>query len=254
MELLLTHIIRSFILPPGLFLSLLFLGVILRLRFYRTGLVMIYTSVVLLLLMSLPIIVNPLLHLYERIPALEVSSLAHSPAKAIVVLGGGRYADAPEYHGDTVSKQTLVRIRYGAWLQRKTKLPILVSGGVVNDDGRPAEAQLMQQVLEQEFLAAVPWVETKSHTTYENAIYSRQLLEKVNINNIILVTHAIHMPRAIEAFEKAGFTVTPAPTGFDTGADTPTIMSFLPSMYSLSSMHELMEEILGRVWYHLRYY
>jgi len=254
MELLFTHVVEAFILPPGIFLALLILGVLLRLRFYRTGQGIVYTAIALLLLMSMPNIVNPLLQLYERIPALEVSSLAHSPTKAIVILGGGRYPDAPEYHGDTVSEPTLERIRYGAWLQRKTKLPILVTGGVVNDDSRPPEAQLMQQVLEQEFLATVPWVETRSHTTYENAIYSHQLLEKVNINNIILVTHAIHMPRAIEAFEKAGFTVTPAPMGFDTGTDTQTIMRFLPSIYSLSSMHDLMHEMIGRVWYHLRYY
>jgi len=202
----------------------------------------------------MPIIVQPLLHSYESVPVLKPETLRNSPARAIVILGGGRYPDAPEYQGDTVAEPTLERLRYGAWLQAKSKLPILVSGGVVNNDQRPPEAQLMQQVLEHEFRATVTWVESRSHTTYENAIFSRLLLEKAGIKNIILVTHAIHMPRASEAFAKAGFNVTPAPMGFDTGTDIPTILRLLPSVYSLFSVRELMNEVLGRAWYHLRYY
>lgn len=256
MELLITHVIRVFLLPPGLFLSLLLLGAIIKLRFYRTGQSVIYTAIGLLLLMSLPIVSNPLLHLYEDIPAVNPTNLLHTQAKAIVILGGGRYADAPEYQGaDTVSGASLERIRYGAWLQRKTKLPILVSGGVVfGGKKRPAEAKLMQQTLQKEFLAFVPWAETRSRNTYENAIYSHKLLAKEGINDIILVTHALHMPRALEAFKHAGFIVTPAPLGFDTGAGTPTLLSLLPTIYSLRNMHNLMDEVLGRIWYHLRYY
>lgn len=254
MELLFTHVVEAFILPPGIFFLLLFLGLLLRRRLYRTGQVVIFSAVMLLLLMSMPVITNPLLHLYERMPALDEAALAHTQAKAIVILGGGRYADAPEYQGDTVSRHTLERIRYGAWLQRKTKLPILVSGGSVYGGERLGEAQLMQDVLEHGFLAVVRWVEKDSRTTYENAIDSRKMLEKEGIQNIILVTHAIHMPRAVEAFEKAGFIVTPAPMGFDTSAGSPPMLGFLPNIYSLYNVSDLMHELIGRVWYRLRYY
>ena len=254
MELLFTHVVSAFMLPPGIFFLLLVLGVLLRLRFYRTGQSLIYAAIMLLLLMSLPILTNPLIHYYENAPALDPATLAHTRAKAIVVLGGGRYPDAPEYQGDTVSEPSLERIRYGAWLQRKTKLPILVTGGIVLGGNRPAEAELMKQVLAQDFLALVPWVEKASRTTYENAIYSKTMLAKEDISNIILVTHAMHMPRAIEAFEKAGFTVTPAPMGYDTGTEAPILLGLLPSVYSLVNMHDLLHELIGRVWYRLRYY
>lgn len=254
MELLITHFVRAFVLPPGLFLSLLLLGVIVRLRFQRSGQTLIYTAVGLLLLMSLPIVVNPLLHLYESVPALDATQLEHTQAKAIVILGGGRYADAPEYKSDTVSEPSLERIRYGAWLQHKTKLPILVTGGIVYGGKRPAEAELMQQVLTKEFLAFVPWVEKASRTTYENAIDSHKLLAKEGITHIILVTHALHMPRALEAFKRAGFIVMPAPMGFDTSSESPTLLKLLPNIYSIKSMHDLMDELLGRLWYQLRYY
>ena len=59
MELLFTHVVSAFILPPGLFLLLLLLGFIVRRRFYRTGWSISYVAIALLLLMSLPIVSNP---------------------------------------------------------------------------------------------------------------------------------------------------------------------------------------------------
>lgn len=254
MELILTHVVQAFILPPGLFLSLLLLGFLIRLRFHRSGQVIMASSILLLLLMSLPIVVSPLLRLYESIPALDATRLKHTDAKAIVILGGGRYANAPEYQADTVSIYSLERIRYGAWLQRRTKLPILVTGGVVYAGTRPPEAKLMQQVLQKEFLAFVPWVEGHSRTTYENAVDTHAMLAREGINHIILVTHALHMPRALAAFKHAGFIVTPAPLGFDTSGNEPLLLKLLPAMHSLSRMEDLMHELFGRLWYQLRYY
>jgi len=254
MELLVNHILQALILPPGLFLSLLLLGALLRLRFYRSGQSVIYAAIGLLLLMSLPIVSQPLLRLYENIPALDVNTLTHSKARAIVVLGGGRYAEAPEYGGDTVSMFSLERIRYGAWLQRKTRLPILVSGGLVLEKNRPAEAELMKDVLIQGFHAHVSWVETDSHNTYENAVNSRVILGQQGIDDIILVTHALHMPRALTAFRKVGFRVTPAPLGFDTAGEAPLILKLLPDSMSLLRMHDLMHELVGNWWYRWHYY
>ena len=253
MELLINHILQAFILPPGLFISLILLGALLRLRFYRTGQSLIYGSLGLLFLMSLPVVSQPLLHLYENVPATDIAALKHSKARAIVILGGGRYYDAPEYGGDTVSIFSLERIRYGAWLQRRIKLPILVTGGLVLEKNRPPEAQLMKQVLTRDFLARVNWVEKDSRNTYENAVNSRVILDKEGIDNIILVTHALHMPRALTAFRKVGFTVTPAPMGFDT-SEPLKALDFLPNMDSLLRMHDLMHEIIGRLWYRWRYY
>ncbi len=254
MELLANHILQGFILPPGLFLSMLLLGALLRLRFHRTGQSLIYAAIGLLLLMSLPIVSQPLLRFYENIPALDADTLAQSKARAIVILGGGRYTNAPEYGGDTISIFSLERIRYGARLQRKTRLPILVSGGLVLEKNRPAEAELMKNVLTQDFHARVSWVEGDSHNTYENAVNSRVILGQQGIDDIILVTHALHMPRALTAFRKVGFRVTPAPLGFDTADDTSLILKLLPDSFSLLRMHDLMHELIGNWWYRWHYY
>ena len=59
------------------------------------------------------------------------------------------------------------------------------------------------------------WYETKSLNTYENALHTRQILDKNGISHIVLVTSAVHMPRALALFEKQGFSVIPAPTDYN---------------------------------------
>ena len=54
-------------------------------------------------------------------------------------------------------------------------------------------------------------IEPKAKTTFENAIYSRQLVAPNRNEKWLIVTSAIHMPRAIGAFREAGFSVLPWP-------------------------------------------
>jgi len=65
-------------------------------------------------------------------------ALEHGTAVAIVVLGADRRRDAPEYGGDTIGGFGLERLRYAAWLHKKTGLPVLVSGdGSTQDEVVP---------------------------------------------------------------------------------------------------------------------
>ena len=254
MEVIIGKLVATLIKPPGLILAMMLLGVILRLRFYRTGQSFIFGGVFLLVAFSMPVVSGMMARIYEDIPALNVSTVKKSGASAIVILAGGRNSNAPEYHGDTISKYTLERVRYGAYLQRQTKLPILITGGRVFGDETVSEAELMRQVLEKEFITIVRWVEDKSRTTYENAVFTQTILTSEKINHVLLVTHAIHMPRAKEAFEQAGFTVTPAPMGFHTKSHGPILAGLMPGAKSLYLTNELFHEWAGRLWYKLRYY
>jgi len=253
MEVIIGKLVSTLIKPPGLILILMLLGVVLRIRFYRTGQSFILGGVFLLIAFSMPVVSGTMVRLYEDTSVLDVAAIKKSGAGVIVVLAGGQ-TEAPEYQGYTVSWHTLERIRYGAYLQRLIRLPILVTGGRVHGDEPAAEAELMQQVLEKELLATVRWVEKKSRTTYENAVYTQTILASENINHILLVTHAIHMPRAKEAFEQAGFTVTPAPIAINGKASKTIISGLLPSAGSLNLTNELFHELIGRLWYKLRYY
>jgi uncharacterized SAM-binding protein YcdF (DUF218 family) len=217
----------------------------LRVRF---GAALCVVALVLLYALSTPIAARLIAEPLARYPALDAAHLAED-AGAIVVLGAGRYDAAPEYGGDTIRGAALERVRYGAFLHRRTGRPLLVSGGDPEQTGT-AEASLMKKALESEFGVTVAWIESVSNNTAENAIMSRAILEKAGIKKVYLVTHAEHMARAVEAFEAAGLAVVPAPTIL-LPARPLEARDFVPSGGAMSASARALHEWLGRAWYAL---
>jgi uncharacterized SAM-binding protein YcdF (DUF218 family) len=207
------------------------------------------------LLLSIPVISDVLIDRLQIFPALTISEIAkrsEGNPTAIVILSAGRRVYAPEFGGETVDELALERIRYGAELQRKTHLPILVSGGMGNDED-PPHAQLMTEVLQHDFDVPVKWQESSSASTAQNAIYSSRLLKQAGINRVVLVTHAWHMKRASSAFMANGMTVIPAPTAFYGRIKREDLNAILPSMRALRMSGYAVHEMLGSGWYALRY-
>ncbi|MGY6276116.1 YdcF family protein [Methylomonas sp. MgM2] len=214
-----------------------------------------------LILLSLPIVSCNLARLLERIPPLDFSRVQQSGPQALVVIGGGLSKYAEYGQNLTVNTRTLARLRYAAILAKQFHLPVLVSGGRVFSSERsseyPSEASVMAGVLEKEFNIPVAWKEPQSRNTQENARFSHDMLSRFGVKNIVLVTQAYHMPRALREFTRAGFTVLPAPTAFITdqwgGPIDFTIFDFLPSSASLMNSFLLAHESLGMLWYLIRY-
>jgi len=242
----LTNALTALLLPPGILILVMAGGLALLRRRPRTGIGLITGSLAALYVLSMPLTAQVLLAGWEPEPPAEKSG----GAAAIVVLGGGKSHGAPEYGGDTVHGSTLLRLRYAAHLQRRTGLPILVSGG--SPEGSPqSEAELMQRTLQQEFSVPVRWVEGGSANTLDNARLSYRMLAAENIRSIHLVTHAWHMPRAQLVFEAAGFKVIPAATAY-TRRYRLTILDVLPSALALRDSALFIHEVIGIVWYRLR--
>ncbi|MEP6505178.1 MAG: YdcF family protein, partial [Betaproteobacteria bacterium] len=136
----------------------------------------------------------------------QLQARAAAGALAIVVLGGGmeRVADDPEAAGLTAA--SLARLRYAVWLSRQTGIPVAASGGYGwaggNGDG-PTEAARMAQVAQGEFGMPLRWTETASRDTHENAVNTVALLRAAGVREIVLVTHGVHMPRALREFRAA---------------------------------------------------
>jgi uncharacterized SAM-binding protein YcdF (DUF218 family) len=212
------------------------------------------TSFVTLYLFSTPKVADVLFASSEHYPARLSGTAVARDIGAIVVLGGGRNANAPEYGGETVAFPSLVRLRYGARLERETGLPLLVSGGRVFGTEPASEAALMRDVLENELHVPVRWLEERSRNTAENASYSAELLHEQGIGAIILVTDAAHMTRAATAFENQGLRVVAASTGYRTGhRRVASVLDWLPSANALESSALALHEYLGRLWYAIRY-
>lgn len=251
------HIIKrtleAFLMPPGLNILLIVLGLMLMRRFYRSGKALVIVGFISLILLSLPVVKLGLFTLLETYPALSKAQLARPSAQAIVILGGGMKPRVAEYdHQDSINGYALARVRYGAYLYQHTHLPILVSGGRVLNKFTP-EAELMQKTLVEEFHVPTRWVENKSKNTMENAIFSQAMLTKDKIRRVYVVTQAWHMPRAVAAFRQAGLEVIPAPTEFESGVVRLGYQDFLPSAHVLAKVDLWTHEVLGKIWYQLRY-
>lgn len=252
MEILFIRLIESLLLPPGLMILMMLLGTLIIGRFFITGKTLIIGGFVLLIAASLPVVSGGLLALLERSPPITPEQLKQRHVQAIVILGGGRYATAPEYDDqDTVSRYTLERLRYGAYLHRQTGLPILVTAGSPHNE-IITEAELMRRVLVNDFRVPVKWIESRSKNTWENARFTHQQLYRNGVTRIALVTHAWHMPRSVEVFEQQGFEVTPAATVYQTRSQ-PLLLEFVPSAHALEETRKAMHELLGRMWYAMRY-
>ena len=244
---------RSAVADPVVLVLLLLLGGLGVTMVRRwLGSALLLCGIAILYLLATPLVGERLLRLAERPLPVSPSGVAQAP-RAIVVLGAGAYRGAPEYEGDTVDALTLERIRYGARLQRQTGLPILVSGG---PRSAPV-AESMRRALVEDFGVPVRWVEGHARTTYENAENSAAMLRAEGIDTIYLVTHAVHMLRSQESFERARLTVVPAATVFTvTDPVAKPGVSFrdlVPRATTLTRSSYAVREFVGRLWYRFAY-
>ncbi|MCE1252337.1 MAG: YdcF family protein [Anaerolineae bacterium] len=197
---------------------------------------------------------------WQNLPAAE---LPH--ADVIVVLGGG--TQPAEYPRPMVEVNSAGdRVLYAAKLYEQGLAPhILLSGGNITwmaDSSTSTPASEMADILA---LTRVPadaiWLENKSLNTAENASFCKEILQAKGIRSIILVTSAMHMPRAKALFERQGLQVIPAPVDFtitQAGWDSATqlnipnqIINFFPNASSLSLTTNVLKEYFGIIVYGL---
>jgi len=226
-------------LPPAS-LALAALLALLLLR-GRAGRALALLALAALVLLSLPAVSTALLASLDVPPAAP-----GEPPQAIVVLGGD-VVRLPDLPGAALGSLSLERVRAGAALHRRTGLPVLVSGGVVDDLPLTVGA-LMAESMADDFNVPVRWTEAASPTTWENAEYSASVLKAAGISRVYLVTHAWHMRRSLLAFGRAGIDAVPAPVRPDPwpklrpGEFLPRTSAWLNSFFA---MHE---------WIGLAYY
>lgn len=243
-----TDAIAALLLPPASPLLLVALGAVLAARRrVRGGAALAALGAVLLWIACLPVVGLSLVRLLELPPAAEAS---FAGAQAIVVLGGVRIQDSPEYADDIPGPESLARVRYAARLARRTGLPVLVTGGKPYG-GRRSEGEAMARVLEEDFRVPVRWIESESRTTAENATRALAILQPEKLTRVIVVTSAVHMRRSELAFRKAGFEVVPAPSVYASRARF-RLVDWLPGSGGLAATRAALWELVGIAWYRLR--
>lgn len=186
-------------------------------------------------------------------------------AEVMVVLGGGTESyDYPRPMTEVNGAGD--RVLYAAQLYKDGAAPrIILSGGNLgfstNQSATPA--QEMQDLLS---LTGVPaevvWLQTESQNTYEDALYSSNILRENGIEEIVLVTSAMHMPRAKALFEEQGISVIPAPVDFtvtEQGWENifkpswqEVLIYLLPNESSLGLTTNVLKEYIGMLVYKIQ--
>lgn len=205
-----TSYLSNLIIPFNLFITLLVIGAVLGLlRWRKTGATIALMGAGWLLAWSLPITsiwAGGSLEHYYPLPAPQDAPRAD----AIVVLGGNT-ANARANWFEPYDKSTATtRVDAAAALYLAGRAPrVLLSGGAL--EGDVSEAQGMAAAMRQ---LGVPdsalILENASRSTYENAALSMEEIEQHNIRTVLLVTSAVHMPRAMAVFRKQGMQATAA--------------------------------------------
>lgn len=258
----LSKILPLLIYPTGLACSLLVLALWLRRPKYARGLII--SALLVIGLGGNRLVSMVLVRALEwRHPALSETTLPS--ADAIVVLGGGTQQWLPPRPWHEVGEAG-DRVLYAARLYRAGVAPIVVvSGGrgTLDNPGMVPEANAMQDMLVD---LGVPneaiVVEGVSRNTYENGVESARLLEAHGWRHILLVTSALHMPRAYAVFARYDLEITPAPTDyllthsdwdFYTQPDALVmLMNVLPKAEYLEITERVIKELIGITVYRSR--
>jgi uncharacterized SAM-binding protein YcdF (DUF218 family) len=241
-------LLTALVLPPAGPLLLALLGLLLLGRRRLGGAIVTLLGIGTLWFLSCNAVGIGLAHsLLPQVQPLNVKSAEMTGVQAIVILGGGVLGQAPEYGRAQPSSATLERVRYGAWLARQTRKPLAFAGGVgwaAAGTNTTPEADVARSVLRDEYGLELRWSDSQSRDTAENAKLMAAAMRADHIQRIALVTHAWHMPRAIAAYQKAGFQVTPAPTGFAAPRER-ELLEWMPSVHGLDLSRSVLREWLA---------
>jgi uncharacterized SAM-binding protein YcdF (DUF218 family) len=237
----------------GLFCALAATAVLWRkCRDHRRCLACLIAILLVLAISSTDLIGSLTIGTLERMYPPESSLPAH--AGAIVVLGSGtRVIEGPQEHVE-LDPSGVFRCIHAAEVYRRTgPCPVIVSGGKVSPRAPgPPPAEAMRDLLIHLGVAPTDVVaETASRTTYENAVYSRELLDDRNLGDVVLVTDAAHMFRSVGCFREVGMDVTPAACNYQATALSWTADTFLPAAWSARKTEAAVHEWLGIAWYWL---
>ena len=236
--------------PISLCLWMAILLALLALQGKRATVIFLLISIGIFWIISAPIFSAFLIASLER-QYLPVPVSKSPVADAIVVLGGSVGSkENPRLEVDLTNASD--RILHTAKLYRAGKAPLVIATGGAPHS--PPEAYAMKELLR---VWGVPssaiQIETRSLNTYQNAVNTKTLLDRLKMKRVLLVTSAIHMPRALATFRTSSIEAIPSPTDYQVvDRETHEIADFLPNLSSLGGTSLALKEYLGMQVYKWR--
>ncbi|MGH7126273.1 MAG: YdcF family protein [Stellaceae bacterium] len=146
---------------------------------------------------------------------------AELPAQleGIIVLGGAVDEVVSQARGQIKLTEAGDRLATGVLLaQRHPAARVLLVGGSGRFiPGEMSEAEAMRRFFVARGVDPTRIsLETRSRTTYENAVFAAEVARPQPGEAWLLVTSAAHMPRAVGCFRRAGWSIIPYPVDYRT--------------------------------------
>lgn len=238
--------------PLALILLALAAGFLaLALNFTRTGLGLAGFSLLALAVVSLsPLGLLMMSVLENRIPRPDLPQ----NVAGIIVLGGAIDTRISGTRDEAELNHAADRLTSALALSRQyPDAQVVFTGGsaaVIGEgvpESVPARELFLSLGLEPERLL----LEEESRNTYENALYTRRLVEPAEGETWLLVTSAYHMPRSLGCFRKAGFAVTPFPVDYQTPAGSAVWRPSAATIRNVEKVHFAIREYIGLFAYWL---
>ena len=169
-----------------------------------------------------------------------------------IILGGGMMRAGEGYRtGETADRFIQPLLLYKKGIVKK----LLITGGNVNIKGlkidKTQESKKVKDVLiamgvKQQDI----YVEENARNTHENAVNTKKMLQPYLTERMVLVTSAMHMPRAKACYLKEGFLVDDFPADIKKKDTYSGILDrIIPEERNLTKFAELIREMTGFVIY-----
>ena len=240
--------LTAFLLPPGIFILLGVLALLLvwRKRF-KLATAMLFVAVI-----------SGYVSTTEAFGRwLNAGLIAQVDARAVdpkdidmvVVLSAGMENMGPA--GWLPTAESYKRMAVALEVQQRigSRVPVLVSGGHTYGTKYPSEARVMMRYFDKRNAQITPMIaEEISTNTYENALQSAHIVRQRDAKNVLLVTSEEHMLRALAAFRGRGIDPIPFPV-FTLQRRPLEFSDYLPSVRGAMLTHRALYEIAGILSY-----
>lgn len=175
-----------------------------------------------------------------------------STVDGIIILGGAFDSILTDRHNQISANGHIERVTEAISLHKQfPTATVLYTGGTgfLKQSDRGG-ADIAQTFFEQLGISSEKFVfESESRNTFENALYSKELINPSANQNWVLVTSAFHMPRSVGIFNNIGWKVIPYPVDYN---------SVYPEKHpgiefggKLSTIDKVTKEYVGLISYRL---
>ena len=240
-------ILPLFVSPLMLVIFLLVLGIFLKSKKIS------FTGIFILVLFSLPFVSKNLTNYLETdYKPIEISDVAN--ADAIIILSGMvntiKTKNGFRYDFNDAVDRFISGIEL--FKNNKANLIVFTRGKFPWSIGIPEGEYLKEKAIEYGIPKQNIILTEAVENTEQEAKSIKKLFPDKNVK-LILVTSVSHMPRASKIFTSANLNVIEYPVDFKNKSENYTIIDFIPSAGAFSGTSYFVREIIGRIYYKLKY-